>query len=394
MPDGAYSTERSFSFALSHSSDGKSRKIWGVCSTEAPDREMEIITEEAIQKALKDFMVLPIIHYFHSEHPIGWISKAKYGPVLPILLEFGIVPEGPVPERGLVVIGEVKNTPDCEKVWNGIVKGLISEWSIAGTRTSGSPECSIPATMRSRPCITKAMNLWSISICPRGTGQNRSTLVGIVKAMTSGGTALIHPVVDGTEKEIKKMAPIPGEPDSTDATSPPAGDDVQVAEAPPTQSTDELLKEVLAKVNAILEHLGGDVSGGEEKADEDTTPEEEDSIPKPTSTDHEEVKKSEVKPQEGEDDQTPPVKKCNQEVEKAMDTAPPENDPNSIVKAQADRITQLEQENNDLKAKTPAPRTIVIDPKIQKAGKPSLDGSAPGSPDKSRLGRITSILTR
>lgn len=72
MPIGASRGEDPlFTFKLSHSTDGKSRKIWGVATTPAMDREKEIIAEGAITKALEDFMALPIIHYYHlsERHP-------------------------------------------------------------------------------------------------------------------------------------------------------------------------------------------------------------------------------------------------------------------------------------------------------------------------------------
>jgi len=364
-----------FTFKLQHSTDGKSRKIRGVASTPTQDRDKEVIAEGAITKALEDFMALPIIHYYHSERPIGWVTKARYGDVT--------LPDGRQ-TRGLEVEGEIKNTPDTDDVWNGIVKGDIDEWSIFGTRRSGSRECDIPADKRTSPCITKAMYLWSISLCPSGTGRNRTTFAEVVKAITSGGTALIHPTVDGTTRRIKKMTE-PGE----EPISPPPVDGP--GEEPTAGITLERVYEALM---AISDHLG--IGGGENEATEEG-PEELPPIPPPTA--QEEVAKAEGT---GLDDvaEEDDLEKCTglkKEVKKA-DPAQEETSPvdPTIVKAQADRIAALETELNELKRKTPQARTVVIDPNIAKAAKPPLDGTSntpPGS-GLSTMARIERILTR
>lgn len=378
MPIGASRGEDPlFTFKLNHSTDGKSRKIWGVATTPAMDREKEIIAEGAITKALEDFMALPIIHYYHSERPIGWITKARYGEVT--------LSDGKE-TRGLEVEGEIKATPDTDDIWHGIVKGEIDEWSIFGTRKAGSRECNIPADKRTSPCITKAMYLWSISLCPRGTGQNRTTFVEIVKAMTSGGSALIHPTVDGTRR-IRKM----DEP-GVDSAAPPV--DGGPGDAP--RSPEEIMEEILSAVMAISDHLG--VGGG----DNEVTEEGQDELPPiPPPTAQEEVEKAEgtgLDDVAKEDD----LEKCTglnkKEVKKAEDA--PQGDQKvdpSIVKAQADRIAALEAELNELKKRTPQGRTIVVDPTIAKGAKPSLDGktnTTPGTGTLSTMARIEKILQR
>jgi Caudovirus prohead protease. len=374
MPIGSTKESPLFTFKLQHSADGKSRKIWGVASTEAQDREKEVIAETAIQKALENFMALPIIHWYHSERPIGWITKARYGDV--------VLQDGRK-TRGLEVEGEIKNTPDTDDVWNGILKGQIDEWSIFGTRRSGSLECNIPPHMRTSPCITKAMYLWSISLCPRGAGQNRTTFVEIVKAMSSGGSALIHPTMDEV-RSIKKMAPKP----PIDPGAPASGDD-QV-DAP--KGPEELLNEILASLNEIKEHLG---VGGEDEPTEGEGEEELPPIPVPTSNEEkeDEIQKGD-EPLEGEDLPQDEVKKCTDQVKKAGDPEPV--DP-TIVKAQADRIAELQAEVDALKRKTPQGKTIVVDPTIVKGGKPSKNGT-PNTPDSpgqmARFNRLNKILQR
>ena len=366
MPPGAAirgDDETLFTFKLQHSSDGKSRRIWGVASTEARDREKEIIAEEAITKALSDFMALPIIHWYHTERPIGWIEKAQYGDVREIVKAMGITTDQDLPSRGLVVKGELKNTPDTDDVWNAIEKGLVDEWSICGTRRSGSRECNIPVHKRTSPCITKAMYLWSISLCPRGAGQNRTTLAEIVKAMTSSGSNLIHPTVDGTRRSIKKMDPEAQAPAATPA--PPA--------EPAAQEQTDPLQEILAMLAMIAEHLGVKAGGEspEGEGEGELPP-----IPGPTANDDQIIEKCDKPSQEdvkAEDDG---------DIKKAADP--------SIVKAQANRIAELEAELDALKKITPQKKTLVIDPTITKGALPQ--GAAPG--DVSMISRMNKVLSR
>lgn len=371
MPGGsgaASPNDTLFSFELQHSTDGKSRKIWGVASTEDRDREKEIISEGAITKALTDFMTLPIIHWYHTERPIGWLEKAKYGDVRDIVQELGIHTNvDDLPDRGLVVMGELKNTPDTDDVWNAIEKGIVSEWSICGTRRSGSPECDVPTHRRTSPCITKAMYLWSISLCPRGTGQNRSNFAAIVKAMTSGGSSLIHSTVDGTRR-ITKM-------DETAAGPGPTGDDGSQGPVDP-------LQEILAKLTAIADHLG--VGGGESPEGEDELP----PIPGPTANDEIEKGEGPVDVKTGAD----PDIDGSKDIKKAAD----------IMKAQTLRISELEAANtalsseiDALKKKTPQVKTLVMDPNLAKGAKPQLNGKTHPTPGKtSNLARLNQVLSR
>ena len=397
MPSG----EPIFTFKLSHSTDGKARKIWGVASAEVLDREKEIVTQGAIQKALEDFMALPIIHWYHSERPVGWITKAKAGEVT---LEDG----RRVP--GLEVYGEIKQTQDADDIWNGIVKGTISEWSIYASRRSGSPECSIPAHQRTSPCITQAMWLWSISICPTGTAQNRTTFLEVVKAMTSGSSALVHPTVDGTKRSIRKTMAEPPIVDDSPTPGPQEQDQNQKRDLP------GILEEMATSLQALSDHLGVSDSSSEEEKEspQEDEKEDQDGIKGPTAN-PEEVKKSAKKCplEKGEEDCMTDEKK---EISKAEEKTPQDSDVNSIVKAQAGRIEQLEAELKALqgpsqddivkaqeqkiaeltkeidiiKAKTPQAKTVVMDPKLVKADRDGLlETKAPG-----RMAKLNNILLR
>lgn len=371
MPPGAAlrgDDQTLFTFKLQHSSDGKSRKIWGVASTEARDREKEIISETAITKALADFMALPIIHWYHTERPVGWVEKSQYGNVKEIVKAMGIDTSlENLPARGLVVKGEIKNTPDTDDVWNAIEKGLVDEWSICGTRRAGSPECDIPPHKRTSPCITKAMHLWSISLCPRGAGQNRTTFAEIVKAMTSSGSNLIHPTVDGVRRSIKKM-----DPEQTPAA--PAAPPVEAE--PAAQEQTDPLQEILALLAMIAEHLGVKAGGEDSEAGEELPP-----IPGPTAND-EVIEKSACETPPGADLKDVKAEDDGDNIKKAADP--------SIVKAQADRIAQLEAELDSLKKITPQKKTLVIDPSITKAAK--TPGAPPG--DASLISRMNKVLLR
>ena len=52
------------------------RQIYGRAHFPDLDREKELIVIEAIEKALPDFMKHPILHYQHSERPVGMVNKA------------------------------------------------------------------------------------------------------------------------------------------------------------------------------------------------------------------------------------------------------------------------------------------------------------------------------
>jgi len=142
-----------------------SREIEGIATAPVMDHEKEIILKEAIEKALPDYLKLPVLHYNHTERPVGMVKEAK-------VLENG----------GLYVKAFIKDTKDADDVWNRISKGEINSFSIYGRRINASDECKIHPNKRTSPCITKSIFLDSITLC----GENKinpATHFNIIKSI-------------------------------------------------------------------------------------------------------------------------------------------------------------------------------------------------------------------
>jgi len=123
------------------------RKIRGCAHFPAIDKERELILSDAISKALPDFMKHPILHYRHTERPVGTVTKAYIDS-----------------DGAFHIEGSIYDTPDTNDVWEQVKKGELNKFSIYGKRIDASPECSIPPGQRISPCVTKALSLFSISL--------------------------------------------------------------------------------------------------------------------------------------------------------------------------------------------------------------------------------------
>jgi hypothetical protein len=154
--------EVSFDFEVLSKSE---RTIRGVASVESIDRENELITKSALKEAIGGFEQLPILHYQHTERPIGICTKAQ------------------ITDRGLEIEGKIPNHPQWDDIWERITKGDLTKYSIHGRRRVFSPECKLAVNSRDSPCITKGLYLDSISIVSGSTAINQDTFVEVVKAM-------------------------------------------------------------------------------------------------------------------------------------------------------------------------------------------------------------------
>ncbi|MFA6690271.1 MAG: hypothetical protein WCS18_12445 [Sphaerochaetaceae bacterium] len=177
--------ELSFSIDFSILSD---RRIGGLAHFEQADLENEIIEIDAIRKALPDFMEHPIIHYQHTERPIGTITKAE------------------IKDKGLYIEGSIYSTPDTDDVWEEIQNGSLNKYSIYGRRLKGNDQCRIPPENRMSPCVTKAIALWSISAVG-DNAINQMTFLEVMKALR-GDT-----VTDTEEETEQKAEETPQEPE-------------------------------------------------------------------------------------------------------------------------------------------------------------------------------------
>lgn len=141
------------------------RRVWGRASAPVPDRELEIVETEGLQEALSDFLTLPVLMMNHTDRPIGMVTKAWFK------------------DGEFYIEGEIKSTGDCDDVWAGIESGHLSQFSIGARRRAGSPACRLRPEARTEPCRTTALDLYSVSLCPRDTAQNPSTFCEIRKAL-------------------------------------------------------------------------------------------------------------------------------------------------------------------------------------------------------------------
>lgn len=231
--------------------EGSGRRIWGLASSPEPDRENEIVTRAAMEEALHFFLKHPIIHYYHTERPIGILTKAWF--------------QG----NDLYVEGEIWGDESADDIWAAIQKGTLTQWSIYGRPRARTGPCSLPPSQRSSPCVTKALWLDSISLCPGGTAINAKTFADVVKALTlkattTTNTALIHATPDGVGRggrrtEIEKMV------DTTEM--PPAGPPEGGGEADPLE---DRLASIEARLTAIEEKMAAPTEPEEENTLDDT----------------------------------------------------------------------------------------------------------------------------
>lgn len=184
------------------------RKIYGCAHFPEVDREKEFILSEAIEKALPNFMQHPILHYQHTERPVGTLTKAE------------------IRDGALYVEGSIFDTSDTDDVWHEIESGAINKFSIFGKRVKGTPECSISPVIRSTPCVTKAMVLYSISVVG-DNAMNESTFLNVAK----GGSMEEDKEKDEKKEEVEKS-------------------DTEEVEEKPTLEKSE------SNISSVLERLG------------------------------------------------------------------------------------------------------------------------------------------
>ena len=122
--------------------DESRRIIEGVASAPVYDRSNELITAEALRKAVPDYMVLPIVTVYHREFIAGKVEKLWFDE-----------------DDRMNVRVRVKPTRDVDKVWELIKTGVLNAFSIAGSRIKST------CTKAGIPCVTDEITLNSITIC-------------------------------------------------------------------------------------------------------------------------------------------------------------------------------------------------------------------------------------
>lgn len=371
--------EQLFVFDLQHVMENNERKVWGRAQCPEVDREKEVVLKAAMEAALQDFMALPIMHYNHSERPVGWFTKAYF--------------EG----QELYVEGRIKNTPDTNDVWEDIVKGRLAQWSIFGRRIQGSPECQVPPHQRISPCITKALHLYSISICPRNTAINPRTFAQVMKALTSSDTSLIHPTTDEKFRRRDTM-PLPNDPTAA-GPQPPLGDTV-VAPSPaaaPGQtgslgSTEELLQQLVQKLSNLETLVGGGASGQtvqkcpvcSKEKEKDKTMTKADGTPEATPA-QDNIQKADdlmVKASEA-------MTKAADLITKAETRLAAVEQENTVLKGRLDKIDEV------LKSTARPPNLLVLDPKAAaEAAKAAPGGTIVKSAGSNNIRNFDQVFSR
>jgi phage head maturation protease len=203
-----------FHYQIDFEPIGKGRKIRGTVSTPSPDRENEIITTGAFREALSNFMKHPILHVHHTERPVGIASSAVVKATGETHIE-----------------AEIFCSEDTDDVWEDILKGKLNKFSIYGRRKKAEGPCHLSPSQRMSPCVTKSLDLWSISLVG-DNAINQDTYIEIAKANLpeddlegfTENLALIYKSThanDGLQGEIMVPEPIEDQTPTGDALDSP-----------------------------------------------------------------------------------------------------------------------------------------------------------------------------
>ena len=231
------------------------RKIRGVAHFEDVDRENEIILIEAIEHALPQFMQHPILHYQHTERPVGTVTKAF------------------IKDKSFNVEASIFETEDTDDVWSEIESGKLNKFSIFGRRDSGSPECKMHPSARFSPCVTKALTLFSISTVG-DNAMNQKTFLEVAKADDTG-SALIHTTTDGTSKKRNDMEEEDKKKEDQSEVEEKADEAPELLEEPGNRSAMmKSIEEYGTRLSAIEETLKGFTAKAEESDEMEETKED------------------------------------------------------------------------------------------------------------------------
>lgn len=152
------------------------RIIQGVASAPVYDRQNELITADALKKAIHDFMVLPVLTVQHSQYVAGLVNDIWMDD-----------------HDRLCIKAHIKNTSDVDQVWDLIKAGKLNAFSITGGRKSST--CNVSGA----PCITDDLFINSITICGDNKVNPEAYFDVVVKSIiTQGDESTIM-----AEEEIK-----------------------------------------------------------------------------------------------------------------------------------------------------------------------------------------------
>jgi len=140
--------------------------ISGIATSPIVDRENELITSEAMEKAIPLFLKIPILHLMHTERPIGFVTECRVLKAGDPILHENHPDYDPNAKVGDTYFkAKIPDDGDTHDVWEQIEKGKLNRISIYGVRTMASDECRLAPHERTSPCVTKAIRLWSFTLC-------------------------------------------------------------------------------------------------------------------------------------------------------------------------------------------------------------------------------------
>lgn len=168
--------------------DESKRIIEGVATAPIYDRQNELITSDAIKKAIPDYMVLPVLTVQHKEFVAGLVKKAWFDE-----------------SDRLHIKAQIKNTRELDRVWELIKSGELNSFSISGTRNATT--CSIHQS--GDPCVTYDISLNAITICG-DNAINPEAFFDVVEKST-GDTEMVE------ETQTTEASPAPEQPQVNNA---------------------------------------------------------------------------------------------------------------------------------------------------------------------------------
>lgn len=180
------------------------RTISGVANSPIPDRENELITSEAMEKAIPLFLRIPILHTDHSERPAGFVTECHVVKAGDPILCTDHPDYDPQAKPGDTYFkAKIPEDGDTDDIWEKIQKGHYNKISIYGVRTTASDECKLAPHQRVSPCVTKAIRLWSFSL----VGDNAINPGSYIKVAKSFSPDLCDEFEANTVELIKAAFP-------------------------------------------------------------------------------------------------------------------------------------------------------------------------------------------
>ena len=159
--------------------DESTRVIEGIATAPVYDRVNELITADAIRKALPNYMKLPVVTVLHRDYAVGHTQEAK------------VLDDG-----SLFVRIKLKDTPDVDKVWSLIKSGELNSFSISGSRTETT------CTVMGQPCVTNGINLSTITICGNDAANPKAKISYIQKTLF-GEDNMVEEITDNVVEKTE-----------------------------------------------------------------------------------------------------------------------------------------------------------------------------------------------